>query len=86
MLRIPHGPYNRRTDGGKVVSPETLFVCVWYSLLLQTEQAPWPTALERIRKLIKITQLIGFRTRDFPACSIAPWPVRYRVPQTLQAR
>jgi hypothetical protein len=46
ILRIPHCLDNRLTDGGKVVSPtyrpllsspETLFVCLWYSFLLETE-------------------------------------------------
>jgi hypothetical protein len=44
MLRIPHYLDNRLTDGGKVVSPthrpllsspETLFLCFWYSFLLE---------------------------------------------------
>jgi hypothetical protein len=45
-LRIPHCLDNRLTDGGKLVSPtyrpliyspETLFLCFWYSLLLEDE-------------------------------------------------
>jgi hypothetical protein len=49
MLRIPHCLDNRLTDGGKVVSPthrpsftpETLlFLCCWYSFLLEAEYAP----------------------------------------------
>jgi hypothetical protein len=43
MLRIPHCLDNRLTDGGKIAkpyapsalySPETLFLCFWYSFLL----------------------------------------------------
>jgi hypothetical protein len=46
MLKIPHCLDNRLTDGGKVVSPtirpllyspETLFLCFWYSFLLEAE-------------------------------------------------
>jgi hypothetical protein len=46
MLRIPHCLENRLTDGGKVVSPtrrlllyspETFFLCFWYSFLLEAE-------------------------------------------------
>jgi hypothetical protein len=46
MLRTPHGLDNRLTDGGKVFSrmhrpqlysPETLFLCFWYSFLLEAE-------------------------------------------------
>jgi hypothetical protein len=28
----------------------------------------------------KFIDLIGSRTRDLPACSIVPYPLRYRVP------
>jgi hypothetical protein len=34
---------------------------------------------EGLGKLIKIIHLIGSRTRDLPACSIVPQPLRYRV-------
>jgi hypothetical protein len=46
MLRIPHCLDNRLTNGGMVVSPthrpllyspETLFLCFWYSFLLEAE-------------------------------------------------
>jgi hypothetical protein len=46
LLRIPHCLGSRLTDGGKVVSPthrpllyfsETLFLCFWYSFLLEAE-------------------------------------------------
>jgi hypothetical protein len=46
MLRILHCLDNRLIDGGKVVSPtdrpllyspETLFLCFWYSFLLEAE-------------------------------------------------
>jgi hypothetical protein len=46
MLRIPHCLDSRLTDGGKVVrpthrpllySPESLFLCFWYSFLVEVE-------------------------------------------------
>jgi hypothetical protein len=46
MLMIPHFLNIRLTDGGKVVSlkrqpplysPETVFLCFWYSFLLEAE-------------------------------------------------
>jgi hypothetical protein len=46
MLRIRHCLDNQLTDGGKVVSPthrsllyspETLFLCLWYSFLLEAQ-------------------------------------------------
>jgi hypothetical protein len=52
MLRIPHCLDNRLTDGGKIVSPthrqllyspETLFLCFWYSCLLEAEYTPGPS-------------------------------------------
>jgi hypothetical protein len=52
MLRIPHCLDNRLKDGGKVVSlmrrpllysPETLFFCFWYSLVLNAAQIPGPS-------------------------------------------
>jgi hypothetical protein len=57
MLRIPHCLANRLTDGGKVVSPthrpllyspETLFLCFWYSFLLEATQPNRnPTVIQR---------------------------------------
>jgi hypothetical protein len=39
-----------------------------------------PNPAGKIR-YIDLIQLIGFRTLDFPACSIVPQPLRYRVPR-----
>jgi hypothetical protein len=36
--------------------------------------------LEELGKLKKLIHLIGFRTRDLPACGTATQPLRYRVP------
>jgi hypothetical protein len=52
MLGIPHCQDNGLTDGGKVASlthrprstPKTLFVCFWYSFLLEAEYTPGPSA------------------------------------------
>jgi hypothetical protein len=66
MLRIPHCLDNRLTDGGEAESlklrpplytPET-FLCFWYSVLLEAEQAPGHKC--------------GSRTRNLPACSVVP--------------
>jgi hypothetical protein len=35
---------------------------------------------EGLGKLKKLTELIGSRTRDLPACIIVPQPLRYGVP------
>jgi hypothetical protein len=35
--------------------------------------------LEGLGKLKKFIHLIGSRTRDFPACSLVPLPLPYRV-------
>jgi hypothetical protein len=61
MLRIPHCLDNRLTDGGKVVSsthqpllysPETLFLCFWYSFLLEADKPQglvWPERLGKLK-------------------------------------
>jgi hypothetical protein len=33
---------------------------------------------ERLGKLNKFTHYMGYRNLDFPACSIVPYPLRYR--------
>jgi hypothetical protein len=67
MLRIPHCLDNRLTDGGKVVS--------------LTHPLSKPQGVVRPEGLGKFkNHLIGYRTRDFPVCSILPYPLRYRVP------
>jgi hypothetical protein len=59
MLRIPHCLDNRLGDGSKVVSPmhrpllyspETLFLCFWYSFLLEVK----PQGLVRPEGLAKL--------------------------------
>jgi hypothetical protein len=62
MFRIPPCLDSRLTDGGEVVSltrrpslysPETLFLCLWYSFLLEAEKSPKSSAAGRIRQIIK---------------------------------
>jgi hypothetical protein len=61
-------------------SPETLFVCFWYSFLLEAERTAEPSAARGIiEKLKKLICFIGSRTRDLSACTIVPQPLRYRV-------
>jgi hypothetical protein len=73
MIRIPHCLANLLTDGGKVVSPtqrpmlyspETLFLCFWYSFLLEASKPQGLVQPEELGKLIKIIHLIGSRIRD----------------------
>jgi hypothetical protein len=53
---------SRFTDGGKIFSlhtgrvllPEILFVCFWYSFLLQAEKTPEPSEAGRIRYIEEI--------------------------------
>jgi hypothetical protein len=42
--------------------------------------------LEGLGVLTKFMHSIGSRTRDLPACSIAPQPLRYRVFQTIEMK
>jgi hypothetical protein len=54
ILRIPHCLDNRIIDGGAAPAalypPETLlFLCFWYSFLLEDEETAGPSAARRIR-------------------------------------
>jgi hypothetical protein len=46
----------------------------WYSLLLEAEQSPETVLLEGFGKLKELSDFMGTRTRDLPACIIAPEP------------
>jgi hypothetical protein len=84
MLRISHCLGNRLTDGGKVVNP--------IHRLRSTPQKKYfsasgthfckPEGLVRSEGLgkFKKNHLIESLSRDLPACSTVPWPVRYHVP------
>jgi hypothetical protein len=56
----------------------------WYSFLLETESTPgskcgWIRSIEKSND-------IGIRTRDLPACSIAPQPITLlHVPKSVEA-
>jgi hypothetical protein len=68
---------NRLTHGGEVVTltsrpPFTPKSVSWYSFLLEAESTPGPySAAGRIRPIKKSNDLIGYPTRDPPACSIS---------------
>jgi hypothetical protein len=47
--------------------------------MLEAEKPLGLVRPERIGTLKKINDLIGNQTRNIPACSIAPQPLRYRV-------
>jgi hypothetical protein len=90
MLRIPHRLDNRLTDGGNVVSPtrrpllyspETLFLCFWYSFLLELSKPQGLVGPEELGNLIKIIHLIGSRTRDLPVCNSALTTTLPRAPK-----
>jgi hypothetical protein len=53
-------------------SPETVFLCFWYSFLLEAEWNPGSSAVGRIRYSEKFHRILSW-TRDLLACSI-----RYR--------
>jgi hypothetical protein len=85
---LPYFLNNRLTDGGEVVGltrrppffprkiPGTHFC--WRLSRPQNH-----SAAGRIRSIEKSNDLIWSRTRDLPACSIVPQPIRYRVPPFL---
>jgi hypothetical protein len=81
MLRIPHCLDSRLVDDSKVVSP-TDWSCSTlqkhyfsasgthlYYTLSEPHGLVWPEGLGKLKKFI---YLIRSRTRDLPACSIAP--------------
>jgi hypothetical protein len=83
MLRITHCLDSQLTDGSKVVSPthrlrsnspQILFSCFWYSVLLETLlKTPWSNAAGTIKWIEKI-RLISSLSRVVPAYSIEPQP------------
>jgi hypothetical protein len=73
VVKDPTLSRNRPIDCGEISSlthqtrstPKNIFIAVWLSFLLQAGQnSAW---LKGIDKFIKIIQVIGSRTRDFPA-------------------
>jgi hypothetical protein len=89
MLWIPHCLDNRLTDGGKVVSLTSLQSFTPPKLYFSASGTHFcdglrkPQGLVRLKgsgKWIKTIRLIRSRTRDLPACSAVPSPLRYRVP------
>jgi hypothetical protein len=86
MLRIPHCLDNYVTDGGEVVSPtqRPRSTLQKYSSssssgtrFCQRLSEPQGLVLpEGLGKLKKFIHFAGFRTRDLPACSVVPLPLR----------
>jgi hypothetical protein len=82
--RIPHFLDNRLTDSGKNPSlkrrpPFTPQEDSWYSFLLEAEST--------LRRLKKSSDLIGYRTRNFPACRIVTKPITpQRAPKSITDR
>jgi hypothetical protein len=92
---MPHCTDNRLTDGCKVVSltrrPRSTPHKYYFSAsgthfcwrLSKSQGLVWPEGLCKLKELI---HFIGSRTRDLPACSIVPEPLRYHVPPVTQNR
>jgi hypothetical protein len=89
MLKIPHFLDNRLTDGGKVVSlrtgrgllPRNIILLLLVLISIRGWVNQGLVLLEGLGKMKECTSihLIGTRTRDLPACSIVPEPLRFRV-------
>jgi hypothetical protein len=90
MLRISHCLHNRLTDGGKVVSPTHRQLSTLHKhFLVRISVTGWVNPRTTVRmgilgKLKNVNDLIGFRTRDLPACSIMPQPTT--LSQAIQHR
>jgi hypothetical protein len=88
MLRIPQCLDNWFTDGGDVVSLKHRRLSTLQKYLISVSGTPfcwklrnpqgllWP---EGLGKLMKFNYVVGSRTHDFPACTIAPQSLRYGV-------
>jgi hypothetical protein len=81
MLRIPHCLDNRLTDGGKVVNltqgprptpQKHYFSASATHFCYRLSKPKGLVSPEGLRKLKKIIDLIGSRTRDLPACTTVP--------------
>jgi hypothetical protein len=87
MLRIPHCLDNRLTDGGKVLSlthqPRSSHQKHYFPVS-GTHFCQRLTEPQVIVQLVglgifkEFIHLIGYRTCDFPACSIVPQPEIYK--------
>jgi hypothetical protein len=90
MLRISHYIDNRLTDSERLGCQPYAWACrpllsqedSRYSFLLEAESIP---GKDEVNLKKKISYLIGARTSDLPACSIAPQPSTLpRTPQWVQ--
>jgi hypothetical protein len=75
-------------DAGKVVSvtlwpcstpPETFFFVSGTHIYKKLSKLQGLVQLEGLGQLTKFSYLVRSRTRDLPACSIVPQPIRYLV-------
>jgi hypothetical protein len=85
---------NRLTDGGKAVSPTdrprftlqkhyfSASGTHFCQRLIQPQSLVRPEGLGKLRKFV---HLIGSPSRDIPACSIVPYPLRYHVTLALSS-
>jgi hypothetical protein len=93
MFSIPHCLDNQLTDGGEVISlthqtcstpspPKKQFFLLLLLISVRSWVNPNPRNLvlpEELGKLKTFNDVIGTRTSDLAACSIAPQPLFYRV-------
>jgi hypothetical protein len=63
---------------GRTLLPRDIFMLL--ALISVIGQAHGVVLPEGLGKLKKLIHFIGSRTRDLLACSIVPYPLRYRVP------
>jgi hypothetical protein len=86
MFCIPHFLDNRQTDGGVSLTHHGLFttnifLCFWYSFLLQTEQIQCLMRLKRPCKMKKNSMTSsGLEPMTFQLVAYLPNQLRYRVP------
>jgi hypothetical protein len=90
MSKIAHFLDNRLKDGGKVVNlthrPRFIHQKHYFSVYTThfCQRLSEPQDLVQLEELVKLKEksihLIGSRTRELPACTIVPRPLRYLVP------
>jgi hypothetical protein len=88
-IEIPHRLDSRLRHGDKVISPthrprsipqKHYFSASVTHFCWRLSKRQGLVLLEGLSQLRKIIYLVGSQTRDLPACSILPQPLRYRVP------